>query len=1111
MNIRHVLSLTFLCALLLGMTSPAHSNDPGFKPRNLDISRHGSIVVATSWGSTSVSQFRRNATTGALSSVEHISVGEASWDVVILDANDTGGNLKTWAVITHPDATKLTVLEASADANGPTFTGVAPAYRTGIPRNATAIIASPNPGCVLIAFRGVSPSGPAAADSWTHRVKEYNFVFGYFTGKDFTTEREPSSLAMSPDDEILYVGHIQGALGQDGLHMTDTYFAGNAQTVFDGGSILAFDFATTSTVARYPVGSPVRDVKVFPPKGTDPADYPDDLDPPSGGDAGEYVLYFTHVGDGSQSEHPVAGGRVIPNVISGILFAPDHSTDHTVSSTRQDVIFNHNPAYPSMDQFVLHDSAAVLPEQIDFHYDGTDWFAWVTFSGSGMVGKAPMGPDGRVTAPDVYSLDTTGLWVVTGRGSDKLILRPRDEFVKVTEVNQTMTLDFGLVDGGELIRVDQASTSNHRIQSSNPRGIVVDAENDRVMVVTQFDGELVDINALNSTKTRLCLLGGSCVPNNNRGVAAAERNFFTFGRGFDFREPGTKAESVLQPDDPVDNLTCGTCHVNGHLDGKVRLSALPKINAKNPDVPSTKRIGTEQNKIRTFKPIAVPSVFDTGSSEWLFFEGLQTTRDALGQDDGLEAGCGYCSFNFAGIFLNTHAFATTATTPSSPYDTGVLDAPQARGRDVFEELNCSRCHSGDLFEPFLRTPELAGDLPNADPMGPIFGFNGQSSSLSDPTQVFLQETTPAGVGLSARNMTVVGSRPANEAAQINGVNTPSLFGAWDNAPYLHDGRYRTLAEVLDHTWLDTTTGLSAPLLPTADAFPDNLTNKYFDGVNLGDSITQIKNDITANGGNFGTHAHTNGSAQSVSSALSQSDLDALLAFLSAVSSEADLDCPTQITVSGVAYTTSDYDPVADTATMNLTWQTSFTAGCEVRLSGTGVDTTLVTAGEMSHELAIEDIPLCADYTVEVTPFSRLCGVFSSTQSTVVEFYHPISGLEAENIVITVDPECGPTQITWTTDECVPSTIEWGLKLKGAGFPNSATTPAGTVHTVNIPVQQNKKYKARITPEGGGLRPTRTGSRRSTAFRWISLRDPRRSFRPRGSVPSTRTPSTRAPW
>src|SRR5262249_22591552 len=53
-------------------------------------------------------------------------------------------------------------------------------------------------------------------------------------------------------------------------------------------------------------------------------------------------------------------------------------------------------------------------------------------------------------------------------------------------------------------------------------------------------------------------------------------------------------------------------------------------------------------------------------------------------------------------------------------------------------------------------------------------------------------------------------------------------GAWDNGPYFHDGRYRTLEEVLDHTWLNTSDGNRAANLFMNGATlydpPDNASN-----------------------------------------------------------------------------------------------------------------------------------------------------------------------------------------------------------------------------------------------------------------------------------------------
>jgi hypothetical protein len=1057
----------FALLTCVGLPGKSSATAQGSRPRNLAISSDGTIVLSTSWGSQSISQLRRGAG-GALGNLQHIDLGSPSWDVVILDALDGQGNPQVYAIVTHPSADYISVIVAGTDAAGATFTAHTPIAFSGLPTHATAMTPSPNPGCVLIAYRGASATNPAApidANSWMHVVREFDFIQGMFTGKEFATEREPSSLCMSPDGAILFVGHIQGALGQPSPYPS-VYFAGSPQVIFDGGSILAFDFDSPTAATRYPIGSPIRDVAIFPPLGTPAAHYPHGMDPPFEGDSGDYVLYFTHVGDGSASEHPLAGGKEIRNVISSIRFDSSNSPSAPDGDPRKDVIFGHESDTFTPAQYEYAETS-VIPEQLAFRYDGEDWSLWSTFSGSGNVGMAPIGSDGRLTVNETDYVDTLDLWVVTGRDSEGFILRDpgSDTTGNLRKVDpSSMTLSYGVVQGGLLVDVGE-QTTGYRIQSSNPRGIVVDPSADRILLVNQFEGNLAEIDPVAATPVLVhhCLLGTGCPPESDRGVGEAERNFFTFGRGFDFREPSTNATSLFQTDDRVDNLACSTCHVNGHLDGKVRLSALAKVNSNlsTPLHPGVVPVNQGDNRTRKFKAIAVPSIFESGSSEWLFFEGLQTTFDALGQNDPMSE-CLYCSFNFAGIFLNTRDFAMHAQSERSPYHVAGLTAQQARGRDVFEELNCSRCHAGPLASNFDRVSPDAGQIPSGLTHGPIFDFLEVPPPLSDPTQVFVQGG--GALALSARNMSVVGTRPDDEGREVNGVNTPALAGAWNNAPYFHDGRYRTLLEVLEHTWLDPSNGLSAPLLPRADAFPDNLTSLYFDGVDLSAPIESFRDEVV----DFGTHAHADSAKVSVASALSAPDLEALLAFLGVMSSHTELGCPNTLAVSSFASSLSDFDAQTNTATLGITWESDATASCEIRVfdASAGVDTTLVTAGSVAHSVDIEGLPACANFEVTIIPVNRVCGVFSPAYVATVPFWNPVSGATVINFSSALDPSCEWVELSWQTTECVPTTLEWGEKLKGVGYPYVVTTSPGIDHSVTLSVEPGMRYKGRITPTNG---------------------------------------------
>jgi YVTN family beta-propeller protein len=113
----------------------------------------------------------------------------------------------------------------------------------------------------------------------------------------------------------------------------------------------------------------------------------------------------------------------------------------------------------------------------------------------------------------------------------------------------------------------------------------------------------------------------------------------------------------------------------------------------------------------------------------------------------------------AGLDPDLDALAAYVTSldrvPRSPFRNpdGTLTEEGAAGRELFLELGCDTCHSGDDF-----TDSAQGNLHDV----------GTLTALS-------------------------GSRLGGELA---GIDTPTLLGIWQTAPYLHDGSALTLREVL---------------------------------------------------------------------------------------------------------------------------------------------------------------------------------------------------------------------------------------------------------------------------------------------------------------------------
>ncbi len=95
--------------------------------------------------------------------------------------------------------------------------------------------------------------------------------------------------------------------------------------------------------------------------------------------------------------------------------------------------------------------------------------------------------------------------------------------------------------------------------------------------------------------------------------------------------------------------------------------------------------------------------------------------------------------------------------PSSPYIIG--EQEQVDGRNVFESLGCDDCHSGSLY-----------------------------------TDSSLESMTRHDVG------TLTSASGQRLGEHLDGIDTPTLLGVWNSAPYLHDGSATTLEDAIQtHT------------------------------------------------------------------------------------------------------------------------------------------------------------------------------------------------------------------------------------------------------------------------------------------------------------------------
>ncbi len=212
-------------------------------------------------------------------------------------------------------------------------------------------------------------------------------------------------------------------------------------------------------------------------------------------------------------------------------------------------------------------------------------------------------------------------------------------------------------------------------------------------------------------------------------------------------------------------LSCASCHLDGGHDARVWDFTQAGEGLRN-TIALRGRAGTAHGRVHWTANFDEIQDFEHdirgafGGTGFLSDEDFARTSDPLGVPK-------------AGLSPELDALAAYVasldTVPPSPHraEDGTLGAEARRGRLVFAEAGCARCHAGAAF-----TDRQRHDVGTA--------------------------TTSSGLGIGAPLAGV-------------GFDTPTLLGVWEGAPYLHDGSAATLELALDRH------GEVPPLDPSARA------------------------------------------------------------------------------------------------------------------------------------------------------------------------------------------------------------------------------------------------------------------------------------------------------
>jgi len=258
-----------------------------------------------------------------------------------------------------------------------------------------------------------------------------------------------------------------------------------------------------------------------------------------------------------------------------------------------------------------------------------------------------------------------------------------------------------------------------------PRGLALALNGKRAFVSNTISNDLTVVNLV--TGQRLARVPTTVSPLSAR-VKRGQRLFFS-----------SRSANVST----LRWMSCGSCHFDGHHDGRTwLLSNGPRNTTSLRGTRDTRPLhwSADRDEVQDFEH----TIRDLQGGEGLIRGGLP--HEPLGPPNAGQSG----DLDALAAFVNTLRHGAS---PFLKAD-GTLTAAASRGKRVFErdDVGCATCHPSPRFtDSAMVTPFVRHD-----------------------------------VGTGGGRMETLG--PA--------FDTPSLRGLWDSAPYLHDGRARTLRDVL---------------------------------------------------------------------------------------------------------------------------------------------------------------------------------------------------------------------------------------------------------------------------------------------------------------------------
>jgi sugar lactone lactonase YvrE len=362
-----------------------------------------------------------------------------------------------------------------------------------------------------------------------------------------------------------------------------------------------------------------------------------------------------------------------------------------------------------------------------------------------MLGRVDLDAAGGPAEPGVSGFSNGRIDADNADSPSAIVFSPRGDYVfSAMQGNDFVMLfdDLAIRDGGGRTSLARLATG------SAPRGLAFDATAE-VLWVQNFmsrDASRIDVSAFLADGSRQFPTGVHATAAGEPlapPVAAGKRHFFFAGN-----HPEGDNEMSFEG-----YMSCASCHVDGRHDGRVWDFTQRGEGLRN------------TTDLRGRSGMAHGNVHWTGN----FDEIQDFVLDIVNEFDGrgfLPAGqsphppLGTPNAGRSQALDDLAAYVSSLareSVPRSPYrqPSGQVTPQALAGREVFESLDCGSCH--DPLEEFTDSSVGAATLHD---VGTIRTSSG--SRLGQP---------------------------------LTGIDTPTLFGVWDGAPYFHDGSARTLEDV----------------------------------------------------------------------------------------------------------------------------------------------------------------------------------------------------------------------------------------------------------------------------------------------------------------------------